>query len=240
VRDERSVHPSRPCSATGRASPGVLVADKADDPAASRWRERLSGHGRWPGWHGSAGKQLGLRHENRNRRPRAFPLPRQVPAVSGWPEEPLAVVGPGGSVLRRGQGTHIPRPGTRAPRCSGRCISPPGPRQPPPRRAPPAGPGTAGAQPRNPHPRRKPRHRAAATRASRQPAAPRPILRSARPPSEKTNLSQLRADTKRAESQTIRLMKLPCYQHTSTHGRPIGESRDPGPQSIYRKPFLFM
>lgn len=38
------------------------------------------------GGHGSAGEQLGLGYENGNRRPCAFPLPRQIPAVSGWPK----------------------------------------------------------------------------------------------------------------------------------------------------------
>jgi len=71
VCDERSVRSPWPCSVTCLASPGVLVADKADKPSARRGRERLSRYGRWPRRHWPTGEQAGLRHENRNRRPLA-------------------------------------------------------------------------------------------------------------------------------------------------------------------------
>ena len=53
------------------------------------------------------------------------PAARFSPAAAGTSRQRLAgrtsrCSWTGGSVLRRGQGTHIPRPGTRAPRCSGK------------------------------------------------------------------------------------------------------------------------
>ena len=114
VRDERSVRSPWPGSVTCLTSPGVLVADKTDKPSACRWRERLFRYGRWPRRHWPTGEKTGLRHENRNRRPLTVSLPRQIPAVSGGPEEPLAVIGsaevPSSGAKKDILGARAPRP----------------------------------------------------------------------------------------------------------------------------------